>query len=93
MGHDPIYELNEEDRGLRVGLPVTAHWTAAGFAYHASAEIIQVESTAVTVRLLERTGGHDEYGPGQLVTLPRRVDMGRWSSGNCVRYDGRNRAV
>lgn len=85
MGRDPIYELDEEDRSLRVGMVVIASWTTCGFAYRGRAEIVALTSTELTVRQLETAGG--AVWPQRQVTLPRRVDAGRWSSDNCVRLE------
>jgi hypothetical protein len=84
MGRDPIMELGDEDRGLRVGMPVVARWSAGGFAYHGRAEVVALAPTEVTVRL-EEAVDNGSIGSGRQLTLPRLADAGRWSSDNCVR--------
>ena len=84
MGRDPIFDLYEEDRNLRVGASVVACWTAGGFTYRARAEVVTLTPTELTVRLLEDVAD-GRYRASRLVTLPRMTDVGRWSSENCVR--------
>lgn len=82
---DPVFELTEEDRKLGVGQRVTANWTALGFVYRVPAEVVALDMTTVTVRLLERAGNLGEIPAGRELVLPRMSDAARWSSENCVR--------
>lgn len=88
MERDPVMELNEEDRRLRVGMPVVARWHAGGFAYQGRAEVVALAATEVTVRLTEAVAGVCGCSAGCRLTLPRVADAGRWSTEHGVRPAG-----
>lgn len=85
MGPDPIQNLVNEDRQLKVGDTVLARWNRNGFYYKARARVVALRTQKVEVALEEIPPLGEIYRRGQVIELPRISDFSSWSSGTCVR--------
>jgi hypothetical protein len=71
----------EFEKNLAVGQEVTVRWTWCHGYYKARATVTKLNEKSAKAKIVEATG---PYEAGQVITVPRILDMRRWSWDNCL---------